>query len=69
MDMLCVCASVCGAGHAHLRGWEHGTDPHPRMRSPGASCTACSAAAETSPASSCPCPAISTATPLHTSVP
>jgi hypothetical protein len=26
--MCCVCASVCGAGHAHLRGWDRPTSPH-----------------------------------------
>eukprot|EP00966_Prymnesium_polylepis_P220588 5102661-Prymnesium_polylepis.1 len=45
-----------------------GSDPHPRMRSPGAFGAACSAAAETSPTSSRPCRAISAAKTLHTSV-
>eukprot|EP00966_Prymnesium_polylepis_P064912 1505752-Prymnesium_polylepis.1 len=62
--VLCMCASLCGAGHAHLRGWDRPTFPHALPRG----IRGCfSAAAETSPASSRPCPAISTATPLHTS--
>eukprot|EP00966_Prymnesium_polylepis_P303385 7007609-Prymnesium_polylepis.1 len=62
---MCDCASVCGAGHAHLRGWNRPTSPHALPRAFGA---ACSAAAETSPTSSRPRPAISAAKPLHTSV-
>jgi hypothetical protein len=71
---VCVCVCVwcvlyvrmCGAGHAHLRGWDRPTPPHALPR--GILCAAGQpAAAETSPASSRPCPAISAALlTLHT---
>eukprot|EP00966_Prymnesium_polylepis_P206034 4774295-Prymnesium_polylepis.1 len=40
VDVFCVCASVCGAGHAHSPEGMEQTHIYPRMRSPGAFCAA-----------------------------